>query len=188
MKLSPQGLKLISLFEGCVLHVYNDKAKSAAYPKGHATIGYGHLLHKGEYTKKDPQVITQQQAEDLLREDAAKHEHAVNFCVKVPLTQNQFDALVSLSFNVGTGLLEKPPGKFTATKEGFAGSSLVKAINAGICAGSVTKIGATNVAEIRRLFGLWNKSGGKVDKGLVGRRNSEAIVFLTPDSNPGAAK
>lgn len=153
MQLSDHGIKLIARFEGCVLHVYNDVA-------GHATIGYGHLLHHGAFTSHDPQQITQEEAEKLLRKDAAVHELAVNRSVRVPITQNQFDACVSLSFNIGS--------------DGFAGSSLVKSINAGRSGDAV---------EMRRCFGLWNRAGGVPNSGLIGRRNSEATVFLTPDSS-----
>lgn len=150
--ISDRGLKLIGKFEGCVLKVYNDVA-------GHATIGYGHLLHHGRFTPSDPQSITQTQADELLRKDAAIHAEAVNRAVTVQLTQNQFDALVSLSFNIGAG--------------GMTSSSLVRAINAGK---------SSDAAEIRRLFCLWCKAGGKTNQGLLGRRNSEATVFLTPDT------
>lgn len=162
MKLSANGIKLIARFEGCVLKVYNDVANNA-------TIGYGHLLHHGPFLATDPQTITQAEADELLIKDAAIHEAAVNKAVKVPLTQNQFDALVSLSFNIGTG--------------GLSTSSLVKAINAGK---------SNDAEEMRKLFGLWNKKTvtikGKptkvVDKGLDGRRKSEATVFLKKDDAP----
>lgn len=153
MTLSPYGLALIKRFEGCVLHVYNDSVRTPQYPHGHATIGYGHLLHKGAFTPQDLQRITQQEADDLLQKDLASFVAAVNKAVHVPLTQNQFDALVSLSFNIGTA--------------GMTTSSLVKVINAGH---------SNDAAEIRRCFCLWCHPAE-----LLPRRISEATVFLTPN-------
>lgn len=158
MDISDKGLHLIGKFEGCVLHVYNDAVRTPEYPKGHATIGYGHLLHKGAFTPEDPQTITQEEAERILREDAARFVKCVNDHVRVPLTQNQFDACVSLAFNIGEG--DEVAGK------GFAGSSLVKYLNSG----------GKDPAEIRRLFCLWQNP-----KILLPRRNAEATLFLTPD-------
>jgi lysozyme len=90
----------------------------------------------------------------LLREDVARFEKAVTEGVApVVLTQNQFDACVCLAFNIG--------------EKGFKSSSLVKAIKADLASPS----------EVRRLFGLWDKAGGKVNKGLVTRRASEATMF-----------
>lgn len=149
--LSAHGLKLIERFEGCKLHVYNDVA-------GYATIGYGHLLHKSPFTAADKQTITQEEADELLLHDVQIHVDAVNERVIVPITQNQFDALVSLSFNIGT--------------HGMGGSSLVKAINAGR---------ANHSAEMVALFAMWDKARGVENKGLLARRHTEASVFNTPD-------
>lgn len=111
VKTSDKGLEFIKKNEGCVLHIYKDTA-------GLDTIGVGHLL-----TAEDKQSgrfahgITEQQALDLLRVDAAQAERAVNDLVRVSLTQDQFDVLVDFTFNLGRGALQV--------------STLLKKLNAG---------------------------------------------------------
>ena len=111
---------------------------------GTLTIGCGHT---------GPDVtpgltITREQADALFRKDIAPCEQAVNDTITVPLRQYQFDALCSFTFNVGVGAFEK--------------STLAKRINSGAQEDIIT-------AE----FARWNKSGGKVNQGLINRRNSE---------------
>lgn len=139
MDISKNGIDLIKKFEGCRLTAYK-------CPSGVYTIGYGHTsgVEKG-------QKITQKQAEAYLREDVAKFENGVNKYVSVPLTQNQFDALVSFSFNCG----------LTA----FKNSTLRKKLNAKDYTGASK--------ELLR----WNKAGGVVLDGLKRRRNAEKDLF-----------
>ena len=113
MKLSNRGAKLIAHFEGFVAHSYNDAA-------GHATIGFGHLLHRGPVTAADKSrwgTISRDRGLALLIADAREAEHAVANAVHVSLTQEQFDALVSFVFNVGAGA--------------FRSSTLLRKLNAG---------------------------------------------------------
>jgi lysozyme len=140
MKLSKRGLNLIKEFEDCKLRAYLDAVQVL-------TIGYGHT--KGV---KRGQTITQKEADRLLAEDVAEFEEGVNDAVKVPLTQNQFDALVVFSFNVGTGALKR--------------STLLKKLNAK------NYVGAAD--ELLK----WNKAGGKVLRGLTRRRQAERKLFL----------
>lgn len=93
MKISDNGLNLIKKFEGLRLASYQDSV-------GVWTIGYGHTLNV-----KSGQVITKETAENYLRSDCVKVENAIN-SYNFKLNQNQFDALVSLFFNVGTGYLK----------------------------------------------------------------------------------
>jgi GH24 family phage-related lysozyme (muramidase) len=150
---SQAGLRFIGNWEGLVLVLYEDKAK-------YATIGYGHLVHKGRLgtnpAAEGPWVngITEERALELLHSDAATQVARVRTAVTVPLNQHQFDALVSLSFNIGPS--------------GMASSTLVRLINQG---------NATD-EQIRAAFGMWNKAGGKKDDGLANRRSSEARVYL----------
>jgi lysozyme len=144
LRISEAGLKLIAKFEGCVLSVYKDAA-------GLDTIGIGHLIKPGE-TFASP--FTVEEAENLLRKDAADAESAVTRSVTALLNQNQIDACISLAFNIGGG--------------GFARSSLVKAIN------------EQRFDDCPKLFLLWNKAGGKVLDGLTSRRAAEAALFATP--------
>jgi lysozyme len=111
------------------------------------TIGWGHTL-----TAKPGMTITKEQAESLLSKDIARFEDAVNSYVKVPLNQNQFDALVSFVYNVGAG--------------NFLQSTLLKVLN------------QKNYDQASKEFLRWNKgSGGKVLSGLVTRRANESKLF-----------
>ena len=149
LDISDAGLKLIASYEGWRAQLYEDVA-------GHATIGYGHLVHLGNITAADRsgpfgKGITQAKGMELLRADAQRMVASVRRSVTVPLTQNQFDALVSFAFNVGAGA--------------FQGSTLLKRLNAGDYAGAADE------------FGRWTKAGGKVVAGLVRRRTEEAALF-----------
>ena len=141
MQISQEGLSLIKKFEGCELESY----KCAA---GVWTIGYGstHDITEG-------MSISQERADMLLLEDVEKFEQAVNDLVKVNLQQNQFDALVSWTFNLGPTNLKN--------------STLLKVLNS-------SHIDWNDVPEqIKR----WNKAGGKVLEGLIRRREAEALLF-----------
>lgn len=141
LSLGKDGLELIKSFEGCVLKVYLDAI-------GLPTIGYGHLIKPGESFTK----ITQKEAEDLLKSDAQIFVNGVNKLLEVNVTQNQFDALVSIAFNIGLGNLKS--------------STLLRLINAGDYKGAADQ------------FPRWNKAGGKVLNGLTKRRNAERDLFL----------
>ena len=140
MRTSQKGIDLIKKFEGCRLEAYK-------CPAGIWTIGYGHT--KGV---KDGQIITQEQAEEFLREDLRIFEQTVESCVKVPLSQNQFDALVSFCYNCGSGALKT--------------STLLRLLNEG------------NYSSAADQFLRWNKAGGKVLVGLTRRREEEREMFL----------
>lgn len=139
MNISKNGIDLIKKYEGCRLTAYK-------CPSGVYTIGYGHTngVKKG-------QRITQRQAEAYLREDVKKFENGVNKYVSAPLTQNQFDALVSFCFNCGLGA--------------FKTSALRKKLNAKDYAGAGK--------ELLR----WNKAKGVVLEGLKQRRKAEKDLF-----------
>lgn len=115
---SPKGLAFLMAEEGFRPYAYND-------PVGHATFGVGHLLHKGGCTAADRELWgtkakpkSRQVVMQLLREDLAdRFEPAVRETIKKPLKPHQFDALVSLAFNIGAG--------------GFKGSTVAKRLNAG---------------------------------------------------------
>lgn len=95
MNISQTGLELIKKYEGCRL-------KSYKCPAGVWTIGYGHTAGV-----KEGQTITQAQAEQYLKEDMVKYEGYVEKYVSLTLNQNQFDALVSFTYNCGAGNLQK---------------------------------------------------------------------------------
>ncbi|CAI1527524.1 lysozyme [Serratia plymuthica] len=140
MKIDVNGLNLIKEFEGLRLQAYK-------CPADIWTIGYGHTA---DVSAND--VITEEDAIFLLRQDVAESERAVNKYVHVPLTQNQFDALVSFVFNLGVG--------------NFRTSTLLKKLNAGDDDGAAQE------------FGRWIHAGGKALPGLVRRREAERALFL----------
>ena len=139
MNLGYKGTKILKFFEGCRLTAYQDSV-------GVWTIGYGHT--KGVY---DGMTITQEEAEQMLLTELEEYEGYVEKYVTVPLTQNQFDALVVWVYNLGP--------------TNFRNSTLLKELNSG----NYTAAGK----EITR----WNKAGGKVLAGLVRRREAEAKLF-----------
>lgn len=98
MKMSTLGIKLLHAREGQRTKAYRDS-------KGYWTIGLGHLLSQDKDVDLSHVVWTQQQIEEAWLKDKARFEQAVNDCVKVPLTQHQFDALVSFAFNCGVNAL-----------------------------------------------------------------------------------
>lgn len=141
MKIGIRGLEMIKEFEGF---------KGTAYlcPAKVWTIGYGTTKNV-----KQGQTVTQGQALLMLQADVKQFESDVTSMVKVPLTQNQFDALVCFAYNVGSGNLRS--------------STLLKLVNAGDFNGAAGQ------------FGRWNKGGGQVLAGLTRRRAAEAALFLS---------
>src|ERR1700730_5054272 len=99
MKLSEHGLLVIKNFEGLRLEAYRDIA-------GVWTIGYGSTrYHDGKTVRPGDKLASEGQADALFRNTLGQYEDAVNQHVKVPVNQNQFDALVSFTYNEGTGAL-----------------------------------------------------------------------------------
>ena len=155
MKLDRAGLEFLKEQEGVRLESYKDVA-------GYETIGVGHLLTPNEKRTGIIRIneqsipwratgLTEDQALGLLAQDAANFEAAVNESVDVALNQNQFNALVSLAFNIGP----------TA----FVNSTLVRVLNEGDYDGAAAQ------------FAVWRKAGGRVIRGLVLRRARECELF-----------
>jgi lysozyme len=144
MKTSQKGLALIKEFEGF---------RSAAYrcPAGVLTIGYGHTSAAGDPQVTPNLVITKAVAEQILARDLLKYERAVESAVKVPLNQGQFDALVSLCYNIGPGA--------------FAKSTLVRRLNAG------------RYQDVPAQLMRWSRANGQEMAGLVRRRRAEAALW-----------
>ena len=147
MKTGERGLDLIKEFEGCKLAAYK-------CPAGIWTIGIG-STHYGDGTPvtKNRTLPTEKAAIALLAATIGQYEKAVN-AMTVELTQNEFDALVCLCYNIGAG--------------NFLKSTLVKMLKAG-----------DDKAEIAQQFLRWDKAGGKPLAGLTRRRNAEAELFLS---------
>ena len=142
METSAAGRALIESFEGLRLDAY------LPTPNDVPTIGYGHTdgVKLGD-------VCTQADADEFLSEDLRAFELAVEMCVSVELTQNQYDALVSFVFNVGAG--------------NFKSSTLLRLLNAG------------NVQGAADQFLVWDRQAGIVLPGLLKRRTAERALFLT---------
>ena len=145
-KTSEYGVTLIQHYEGLRLKAY-------FCPGNVWTIGYGHTKGVQEGDR-----ITEAEADRLLRIDLDEYEEAVNNLVDVDLNQNQFDALVSFTFNLGAGNLKR--------------STLLKKLNAGDYHGAAEE------------FPRWNKSNGRVLPGLVKRRSAERLLFLGESCQP----
>jgi lysozyme len=140
---SQRGVDLIKSFEGVRLKAYPDPGTGGAP----WTIGYGST---GPDVKRG-MVITQSQAEVMLKHDLKKFENFVNSHVHVELTQGQFDALVSFAYNCGPGNLQN--------------STLLRDVNAGRFEAAANE------------FAKWNRAAGRVLPGLTRRRAAEAELF-----------
>ena len=152
---SDQGMTLLKKVEKLQLKPYDDQTSMAItkWVKG-ATIGYGHLIIKTEWdTYKSG--ITELDASKLFSHDLAPFVNTVQSAVKAKLRQNEFDALVMLVFNIGAA--------------NFEPSSVVKLIN--------DPAAHTNYSSLESAWKAWNKSQGKVMKGLDNRRQCEWDVY-----------
>ena len=146
MKTSSKGKAIIKQYEGF-------RAKPYLCPAGVPTIGYGATYYlDGRKVKLSDPAISESDADKLLDKMLVKYEDAVNRYVQVPITQNQFDALVSFCYNLG--------------QENLRNSTLLKKLNAKDYKGAADQ------------FLRWNRAGGKVLAGLTKRRADERKLFL----------
>lgn len=146
MKLTREGLELIKAHEGLRLEAYR-------CPGGEWTIGYGHTSRAGDPKVIKGMTIDTGEAQRILVRDLQKFCGFVEQAVKVPLTPNQYSALVSFCFNVGP--------------ENFKKSSVLKAVN------------SKQFDLVPARLALWNKADGKVLPGLVKRRADEGKLFMS---------
>ncbi|CAM6806743.1 lysozyme [Enterobacter hormaechei] len=146
MQTSDKGISLIKQFEGCKLTAYQDSV-------GVWTIGYGWTQPVDGKPIRAGMTIKQETAERLLKTGLVSYESDVSRLVKVGLTQGQFDALVSFTYNLGARSLST--------------STLLRKLNSGDYAGAADE------------FLRWNKAGGKVLNGLTRRREAERALFLS---------
>lgn len=140
MKISQRGIDLIKKFEGCRLVAYEDAV-------GIPTIGYGRTRNV-----KMTDRISLQVAEQYLRDDLHHFERGVSNALKVEVRQSQFDAMVSLAFNIGM--------------KAFEGSTLLRLVNQG------------KHIEAAEQFRRWKRAGRLVLLGLVRRRAAEKLLYL----------
>ena len=139
LKTSQEGISLIKSFEGCELTAYRC---SANVP----TIGFGHTAGVS-----DGDTCTQEEAENMLAEDLEEFEDYVKNYVESELQQNEFDALVAWTYNLGPANLKE--------------STMLKELNSG------------NFEEVPRQMKRWNRAGGEVLDGLIRRREAESRLF-----------
>jgi lysozyme len=159
LRLSKRGAQFIAEFEGLRPKLYND-------PAGHCTIGIGHLVHRGRCNGSEPaefkRGISRGRAYQLLQHDARRMEQAVNN-LGVPLNQNQFDALVSFTYNLGPAWTVQKTGIRDALK-------------------------AHRYRDVPREMNKWVNAGGRPLPGLVRRRKAEGRLFASgssPSPSPG---
>ena len=150
--ISRDGARFIAQFEGFGPALHND-------PVGHCTIGIGHLVHRGPCNGSEPaefkRGLTEAQALALLAEDLRDSAATVTRLVRVPLTQQQFDALISFVFNVGQG--------------NFSSSTLLQLLNQG------------DFASVPAQLNRFVFASGQKLSGLVRRRAAEGQLFSTGD-------
>ena len=142
MHISKEAINLIKNFEGL-------RTKSYLCPAGIRTIGYGHVLAANDNRKN----ISEKEAEELLRQDVIKSETSVLRNIIVNLTQGQFDALVSFTYNLGDAALQR--------------STLRQKIN------------RHEHEEVPKELRRWIHAGGRILSGLVKRREAEAEMYLS---------
>ena len=147
-KVSKAGLELIKKYEGF-------RAEPYKCPAGVPTIGYGATYYPdGKRVKMTDKPITEKQAADLLKQMVVPFEKAVDsYCIDT-INQNQFDALVSFAYNVGTNALKN--------------STLLKKLNVN-----------ANDPTIKDEFMKWVKAGGRTLKGLVTRLKEESELYFS---------
>ena len=142
---STAGIALMCSFEGLKLKAYDDGV-------GVWTIGFGTTIYPNGIKVRKGDTCTEAQAKAYMAHDLKKFESTVNSAVTVPVNQNQFDALVSLTYNIGMGA--------------FKESTLLKKLN------------LSDYKAASAQFAVWNKGGRKVMQGLVRRRADERALFL----------
>ena len=146
MKTSDKGLALIKSFEGF-------SAKPYLCPAGVPTIGYGATYYPdGKKVTMRDKPVSEADATAMLRSMLVQYENGVERYVQVPITQGQFDALVSFAYNLGLAALK--------------GSTLLRLVNERNYVGAAAQ------------FSRWNKAGGKVLPGLTRRREAERKLFV----------
>ncbi len=154
-KISSKGMELLKSIERLRLKPYDDQTGKdiSSWVEG-ATVGYGHLINRGEWNKYK-NGISKREAEALFIQDLSPYANEVKSKVKTKLSQNEFDALVILTFNIGRGA--------------FRTSSVLKLVN--------DPTAKTNYSSLEAAWKAWNKSQGKVMKGLNNRRQAEWDIY-----------
>ena len=158
MKLSLEGIVLLKMIEEFRGYPYDDQTgeKIDVWVPG-ATIGYGHLIRESEWDKFCGRTIDYWEADRIFAEDIAPFENCVTYEIKfgTKLPAHKFDPLVILAYNIG--------------QNGFKNSSAVKLVN--------DEHAVTNYDNLENAWMAWNKSQGKVMRGLINRRTAEWRMY-----------
>jgi GH24 family phage-related lysozyme (muramidase) len=155
MFLGQKGINLLKSSEELAITPYDDQTgKDITIWIEGATIGYGHLIAKSNWSKYK-YGLTEAEALALFKADLSPFVNTVKNKVKVGVTQNEFDALVILAFNIG--------------EAGFSSSSVLKMVN--------NPLATTSYATLEKAWKAWDKSQGKVSRGLINRRQSEWNIY-----------
>ena len=157
MSFGEKGIALLKGIEQLRLKPYDDQTgkEITDWIEEGITIGYGHLIKEESEWELYKDGITKEQAERLFKYDGQNYIDRVNASLKVKVTQQQFDALVILCYNIG--------------KTGLASSSVIKLIN--------DPAAKTPYASLEKAWKAWDKSQGKVNKGVINRRNAEWNIY-----------
>lgn len=155
MSIGPKGLQLLKDVETLQMEAYDDQTRKpiSEWCKG-ATIGYGHLIPEHDWPRF-VDGISMNEGDNLLHADLAPLEATIRQAIIVPLTQQQFDALLLLAFNIGAPR--------------FRTSSAVRLIN--------DPRAVTPYVSLEAAWKAWNKSQGQVNQGLINRRECEWTVW-----------
>lgn len=146
MRCNEEGIRVIKYFEGFHSNIY-------LCPAGVLTIGYGSTRGKdGKKLRKNAACITEAEGEELLKRDIKSAENSIKRLIKVTLNENEFSALCSFVYNLGSGNLQSSTLRSKLNREDYQGAA--------------------------DEFPKWRKAGGKVLKGLVLRREMERSLFL----------
>jgi len=150
-----KGINLLKSIEELATTPYDDQTGKNinAWVEG-ATIGYGHLVAKPDWSKYK-NGLTEAEAHLLFRADISPFVNTIKNKVKVSVTQNEFDAMVILAFNIG--------------QAGFFNSSVLKMVN--------DPLATTPYTTLENAWKAWDKSQGKISRGLINRRQAEWNIY-----------
>lgn len=141
-RINQLGLAIVKRYEGMSRHAYK-------CPAGYWTIGYGHRVKPSE---RFNEPLTDKSMDQLLESDLSEACKAVQRLIKVPVRDNQFSALVSFTFNLGSGCLQR---------------SVLRA-----------RLNRSEYKEAGQAFMLYVRASGRVLKGLLNRRHDEMMLFM----------
>jgi len=156
VNISKEGSDLLKAIEQLRYKTYDDQTGDDIDSWVHgATIGYGHLIDKSEWSVYAGRTISEDEANDIFISDLVPFEIAVSVLCPQYLRPHQFDALVILAFNIGI--------------RGFTDSSVRKMVN--------DRNASVAYSSLTAAWSAWNKSQGQIMQGLINRRNAEMNIW-----------